>query len=235
MRLKQFLMPRAKKNRPTLDFENNLFSRGAKLIAGMDEVGRGCLAGPVSVGVAVISIDCVNPPENLADSKLLTHEQREELLPLVKTWVKDFAVGHASNDEIDEIGLTRALRRAGRRALVQLETKPDHLILDGKHNWLMPEKETQNMFEQEFDDGPLSVDLKIITQVKADLTCASVAAASIVAKTTRDQMMAELSKEFPNYFWAENKGYAAPEHLEAIKSFGATKYHRVSWKTFQTD
>jgi ribonuclease HII len=226
-------MPRAKKNRPTLDFENNLFSRGAKLIAGMDEVGRGCLAGPVSVGVAVINIDCINPPENLADSKLLTHEQREELLPLVKTWVKDFAVGHASNEEIDEIGLTRALRRAGRRALVQLVTKPDHLILDGKHNWLMPEKETQNMFEQEFDDGPLSVDLKIITQVKADLTCASVAAASIVAKTTRDQMMAELSKEFPNYFWAENKGYAAPEHLEAIKSFGATKYHRVSWKTFQ--
>jgi ribonuclease HII len=233
MRLKQFLMPRTKKNRPTLDFENNLFSRGAKLIAGMDEVGRGCLAGPVSVGVAVINIDCVNPPENLADSKLLTHEQREELLPLVKTWVKDFAVGHASNEEIDEIGLTRALRRAGRRALVQLVTKPDHLILDGKHNWLMPEKETQNMFEQEFDDGPLSVDLKIITQVKADLTCASVAAASIVAKTTRDQMMSELSKEFPNYFWAENKGYAAPEHLEAIKSFGATKYHRVSWKTFQ--
>ena len=233
MRLKQFLMPRAKKNRPTLDFENNLFSRGAKLIAGMDEVGRGCLAGPVSVGVAVISIENINPPENLADSKLLTHEQREELLPLVKTWVKDYAVGHASNNEIDEIGLTRALRRAGRRALVQLVTKPDHLILDGKHNWLMPEKETQNMFEQEFDDGPLSVDLKIITQIKADLTCASVAAASIVAKTTRDQMMAELSKEFPNYFWAENKGYAAPEHLEAIKSFGATKYHRVSWKTFQ--
>lgn len=228
-------MPRAKKNRPTLDFESNLFSRGAKLIAGMDEVGRGCLAGPVSVGVAVISIENVNPPENLADSKLLTHEQREELLPLVKTWVKDFAVGHASNNEIDEIGLTRALRRAGRRALVQLETKPDHLILDGKHNWLMPEKETQNMFEQEFDDGPISVDLKIITQVKADLTCASVAAASIVAKTTRDQLMAKLSEEFPNYFWAENKGYAAPEHLEAIKSFGATKYHRVSWKTFQHD
>jgi len=226
-------MPRTKKNRPTLDFENNLFTRGAKLIAGMDEVGRGCLAGPVSVGVAVISIDCVNPPENLADSKLLTHEQREELLPLVKSWVKDFAVGHASNDEIDEIGLTRALRRAGRRALAKLETKPDHLILDGKHNWLMPEKDTQNMFEQEFDDGPLSADLKIIAQVKADLTCASVAAASIVAKTTRDQMMTELSKEFPNYFWAENKGYAAPEHLEAIKSFGATKYHRVSWKTFQ--
>ena len=233
MRLKQFLMPRTKKNRPTLDFENNLFSRGAKLIAGMDEVGRGCLAGPVSVGVAVINIECVNPPENLADSKLLTHEQREELLPLVKTWVKDFAVGHASNDEIDQIGLTRALRRAGRRALAQLETKPDHLILDGKHNWLLPEKEIQNMFEQEFDDGALNADLKIITQIKADLTCASVAAASIVAKTTRDQMMSELSKEFPNYFWADNKGYAAPEHLEAIKTLGATKYHRVSWKTFQ--
>jgi ribonuclease HII len=232
---KQFLMPKAKKNRPTLDFENNLFTRGAKLVAGMDEVGRGCLAGPVSVGVAVINIDCVNPPENLADSKLLTHEQREELLPLVKSWVIDSFVGHATNREIDEIGLTRALRRAGRRALAGLATKPDHLILDGKHNWLMPEKETQNMFEEEFDDGPLSADLEIITQIKADMTCASVAAASIVAKTTRDQLMTELSKEFPNYFWADNKGYAAPEHLEAIKSFGPTKYHRVSWKTFQTD
>ena len=226
-------MPRAKKNRPTLDFESKLFERGAQLVAGMDEVGRGCLAGPVSVGVAVINIDCINPPENLADSKLLTHDQREELLPLVKTWVVDSAVGHASNDEIDEIGLTRALRRAGRRALAQLKTKPDHLILDGKHNWLMPEKENQNMFEAEFDDGALSADLKIITQIKADMTCASVAAASIVAKTTRDQMMTELSKEFPNYSWSENKGYAAPEHLAAIKELGATKYHRVSWKTFQ--
>lgn len=226
-------MPRAKKNQPNLDFETKLFERGAKLIAGMDEVGRGCLAGPVSVGVAVINIECVNPPENLADSKLLTHEQREELLPLVKTWVKDFSVGHATNAEIDEIGLTRALRRAGRRALTQLATKPDYLILDGKHNWLMPEKENQNMFAEEFDDGAISAELKIFTQIKADLTCASVAAASIVAKTTRDQMMAELSKEFPNYLWAENKGYAAPEHLEAIKNHGATKYHRVSWKTFQ--
>ena len=226
-------MPRAKKNQPNLDFETKLFERGAKLIAGMDEVGRGCLAGPVSVGVAVINIECVNPPENLADSKLLTHEQREELLPLVKTWVKDFSVGHATNAEIDEIGLTRALRRAGRRALTQLATKPDYLILDGKHNWLMPEKENQNMFAAEFDDGAISAELKIFTQIKADLTCASVAAASIVAKTTRDQMMAELSKEFPNYLWAENKGYAAPEHLEAIKNHGATKYHRVSWKTFQ--
>ncbi|MDA3026375.1 MAG: ribonuclease HII [Actinomycetota bacterium] len=226
-------MPRAKKNRPNLDFETKLFERGAKLIAGMDEVGRGCLAGPVSVGVAVISIEWVNPPENLADSKLLTHQQREELLPLVKTWVKDFAVGHATNAEIDEIGLTRALRRAGRRALTQLATKPDYLILDGKHNWLMPEKETQNMFAEEIDDGAMSAELKIFTQIKADFTCASVAAASIVAKTTRDQMMIELSKEFPNYLWAENKGYAAPEHLEAIKNHGATKYHRVSWKTFQ--
>jgi ribonuclease HII len=204
-------MPRAKKNQPNLDFETKLFERGAKLIAGMDEVGRGCLAGPVSVGVAVINIECVNPPENLADSKLLTHEQREELLPLVKTWVKDFSVGHATNAEIDEIGLTRALRRAGRRALTQLATKPDYLILDGKHNWLMPEKENQNMFAEEFDDGAISAELKIFTQIKADLTCASVAAASIVAKTTRDQMMAELSKEFPKYLWAENKGYAAPE------------------------
>ena len=226
-------MPRTKKNRPTLDFESKLFERGAQLVAGMDEVGRGCLAGPVSVGVAVINKECLNPPENLADSKLLTHDQREELLPLVKNWVIEAAVGHATNDEIDEIGLTRALRRAGRRALAQLDTKPDYLILDGKHNWLLPEKETQNMFEEEFDDGALSADLKIITQIKADMTCASVAAASIVAKTTRDQMMTEISKEFPNYFWADNKGYPAPEHLEAIKSFGPTKFHRVSWKTFQ--
>ena len=227
-------MPKTKKNRPTLDFENTLFSRGAKLVAGMDEVGRGCLAGPVSVGVAVINVECINPPENLADSKLLTHEQRQEVLPLVKSWVVDSFVGHATNAEIDEIGLTRALRRAGRRALAGLTTKPDHLILDGKHNWLMPEKETQNMFEEEFNDGALAADLKIITQIKADMNCASVAAASIVAKTTRDQIMMQLSEEFPLYYWAENKGYAAPEHLDAIKLHGPTKYHRISWKTFQT-
>lgn len=228
-------MPRVKKNRPTLDFENNLFSRGAKLVAGMDEVGRGCLAGPVSVGVVVINIDCSAPPENLADSKLLTHEEREVLLPLVKSWVIDSFVGHATNEEIDQVGLTRALRRAGRRALAGLTSKPDHLILDGKHNWLLPEKENMDLFNNQIDDGPLAADLKIITQIKADMTCASVAAASIVAKTNRDQIMTKLNEEFPLYFWADNKGYAAPEHLEAIKKNGATKFHRVSWKTFQTE
>jgi ribonuclease HII len=231
-------MPKTKSNKPNLDSENKLFQKGAVLVAGMDEVGRGCLAGPVSVGVAVINLECTTnskmPPINLADSKLLSPEQRDLLLPEVLSWVVDSFVGHASNDEIDEIGLTRALRRAGRRALQGLKVKPDQLILDGKHNWLMPSKAQQDLFAEEIDDGPISAQLEINTQIKADLTCASVAAASIVAKTNRDNLMTDLSKEFPDYVWHENKGYAAPEHLAAIKKFGATKYHRISWKTFQT-
>ena len=229
-------MPKAKKNKTNLDLEKNLFSKGANLVAGMDEVGRGCLAGPVYVGITVLNKELALDellPEGLTDSKELTKDQRETLLPQVKSWVLEHSIGQASSSEIDEIGLTRALRRAGRRALNSLKNKPDYLILDGKHNWLMPEKETLDIFEEVVDDGPISANLKIINLIKADLICSSVAAASIVAKVARDQVMDDLSKEFPDYSWHENKGYAAAEHLLAIKRFGPTKYHRISWKTFQ--
>ena len=229
-------MPKAKKNKTNLDLEKNLFSKGANLVAGMDEVGRGSLAGPVYVGITVLNKELALDellPEGLTDSKELTKDQRETLLPQVKSWVLEHSIGQASNSEIDEIGLTRALRRAGRRALNSLKNKPDYLILDGKHNWLMPEKETLDIFEEVVDDGPISANLKIINLIKADLICSSVAAASIVAKVARDQVMDDLSKEFPDYSWHENKGYAAAEHLLAIKRFGPTKYHRISWKTFQ--
>ena len=229
-------MPKAKKNKTNLDLEKNLFSKGANLVAGMDEVGRGCLAGPVYVGITVLNKELALDellPEGLTDSKELTKDQRETLLPQVKSWVLEHSIGQASNSEIDEIGLTRALRRAGRRALNSLKNKPDYLILDGKHNWLMPEKETLDIFEEVVDDGPISANLKIINLIKADLICSSVAAASIVAKVARDQVMDDLSKEFPDYSWHENKGYAAAEHLLAIKKYGPTKYHRISWKTFQ--
>ena len=229
-------MPRTKKNKTNLNLEKTLFSKGAKLVAGMDEVGRGCLAGPVYVGITVLNKELALDellPEGLTDSKELTKDQRETLLPQVKSWVLEHSIGQASNSEIDEIGLTRALRRAGRRALNSLVNKPDYLILDGKHNWLMPEKETLDIFNEEVDDGPISANMKIINLIKADLICSSVAAASIVAKVARDQVMNELNEEFPDYLWNENKGYAAPEHLLAIKKYGPSKYHRISWKTFQ--
>ena len=229
-------MPQSKKNKTNLNLEKTLFSKGAKLVAGMDEVGRGCLAGPVYVGITVLNQDLANDdlvPTGLTDSKELTKIERDEILPKVKSWVLEHSVGKASNSEIDEIGLTRALRRAGRRALNALENKPDYLILDGKHNWLMPEKESLDIFDEVVDDGPISASLKIVNLIKADLICSSVAAASIVAKVARDQVMNELSEEFPEYLWHENKGYAAPDHLLAIKKYGPTKYHRISWKTFQ--
>ena len=229
-------MPQSKKNKTNLNLEKTLFSKGAKLVAGMDEVGRGCLAGPVYVGITVLNQDLANDdlvPTGLTDSKELTKIERDEILPKVKSWVLEHSVGQASNSEIDEIGLTRALRRAGRRALNALENKPDYLILDGKHNWLMPEKESLDIFDEVVDDGPISASLKIVNLIKADLICSSVAAASIVAKVARDQAMNELSEEFPEYLWHENKGYAAPDHLLAIKKYGPTKYHRISWKTFQ--
>ena len=162
-------MPRTKKNKTNLNLEKTLFSKGAKLVAGMDEVGRGSLAGPVYVGITVLNQDLADDdlsPAGLTDSKELTKSEREDLLPKVKNWVLEHSVGQASNSEIDEIGLTRALRRAGRRALNSLVNKPDYLILDGKHNWLMPEKETLDIFNEEVDDGPISANMKIINLKK---------------------------------------------------------------------
>ena len=193
-----------------------------------DEVGRGALSGPVSIGMVVVTLETNTAPTGVRDSKLLSEKQRNELVPKIQSWAAAWAVGHASNDEIDDLGIVPAMRLAGQRALLTLTDlghAPDAVLLDGHHDYLSnPDQGT--LFGG--GDGVAEVPL-VTTKIKADLDCAGVAAASILAKTTRDALMVELAQDLPAYGWAENKGYASPQHLDALKSLGACHLHRRSW------
>lgn len=194
----------------------------------MDEVGRGALAGPVSVGVVVIDDVCRSAPVGVKDSKLLSHQVREQLVPKIQGWATAYAVGHASPDEIDRYGIMVALRFAGTRALAALPVLPDLVILDGNYDWLTdPERVGLLGLLDEGDDPAPSV--PVMTMVKADMTCSSVAAASVLAKVERDAMMVALAAEVPHYAWELNKGYSAPEHFAALESRGPSVHHRRSW------
>lgn len=215
-------------NSPTLEFEFELLRGGAGLIAGIDEVGRGALAGPVSVGVAVID-GAVGPiPTGLADSKLIPAKKREALVPLLSDWVVAYGVGHAAAPEIDEVGIVAALRRAAIRALAQLPVTPDIVILDGSHDWL---SRSDDLFAP--DDG--IVVPRVHMRVKADRDCAVVAAASVLAKVQRDALMRELDTKHPGYGVAGNKGYGSDAHRAAIMTLGATDMHRRSWNLTHSD
>ncbi len=215
---------------PTLDYERRFRSSGARLLAGIDEVGRGALAGPVSVGIAVIDLDQQTLLDDVRDSKLLKVEDRERLEPLVRGWCVASAVGHATAGEIDQLGIIGALRLAGNRAWLAVlagGVTPDVVLLDGSHNWLSPD--TQPSL---FDDGPAEpgCDAPVHTLVKADMQCLSVAAASILAKVERDGQMRELHTEYPAFGWDVNKGYGTAAHKNALRAAGPTPYHRVSWQ-----
>lgn len=212
--------------RPSLRIERALQRDGASLLAGMDEVGRGALAGPVSVGVVLIDASSRSAPTGVKDSKLLSGPRRKELVPRIRRWCRSHGVGHASAAEIDEIGIMAALRLAGLRALAQLDTVPDLIILDGNHDWLTAPEDV-GLFAMT-GDGPTTP--PVTTMIKADLKCSSVAAASVLAKVTRDDLMVELGGEHPAYNWGENKGYSAPDHLEALRVHGPCVLHRRSWR-----
>lgn len=226
---------------PHLRHERALLRAGARLVAGMDEVGRGSLAGPVSVGVVVVDARTRSAPAGVADSKLLTPAAREALLPALGRWGLARAVGHASADEIDAVGIMAALRLAGRRALAAAERivgPVDAVLLDGNHDWLSapatlfePAEPLAGPFVEAPAapfDGPLVP--RVHLRIKADRTCASVAAASVLAKCERDALMVALSDEHPAYRWAENKGYASPEHLAALRELGPCRLHRRTWR-----
>ncbi|TDE88307.1 ribonuclease HII [Occultella glacieicola] len=189
----------------------------------MDEVGRGALAGPVSVGVVVVDADTGRSPAGLRDSKLLRPALREGLCAPIRRWSVASAVGHADPVEIDRIGIIAALRLAGTRALAAIAgdgIEVDVVILDGNHDWLTA---PADLFTPAAPTPPVT------TRIKADLTCSVVAAASVLAKCERDAMMRELHLEFPTYAWHDNKGYSAPEHLAALGSCGPSVLHRRSW------
>lgn len=192
------------------EIEQEIAARGAVRIAGVDEVGRGSWAGPVVVCAAVARPGFPEPPAGLTDSKRLTVRRREALAEVLPGWVEAHAIGAASHEEIDALGMTAALRLAATRALGQLPVRPDVVLLDGKHDYI---------------GRPWTVR----TAIKADLRSASVAAASVIAKVHRDRLMAELGERFPDFAFGDNAGYPAPVHLKALAELGPTPYHRLSW------
>lgn len=224
--------------RPDRDLELALLA-DHELVGGLDEVGRGALAGPVSVGLAVVSRSTADSfPPGLADSKQLSPSRRRALVGPCRGWLADHAVAHASPTEIDALGIVGALRLAGRRALAEVASRgraPDIVILDGASDWLSaPEPDPTAASDERAQaastgrpDAAASTP-PVRTEVKADARCAVVAAASVLAKVERDALMAALPD--PGYDWAANKGYAAPAHVQALRALGACEQHRLSWR-----
>ena len=200
------------------------------------EVGRGALAGPVTIGVVVVTAAVGRVPTGLRDSKLLTPAARDALVRPVRRWVADWAVGHASPTEIDTYGIIAALRMAGQRALAGLSGPVDAVLLDGSHDYLstpslLPAADDDHppLFEVQVEVPPCA-EPPVHVRVKADLTCAAVAGASVLAKTERDRLLVELSAGYPQYNFAVNKGYGTPEHLAALRAHGPSVVHRRSWR-----
>lgn len=209
-----------------LDHESGLWADGARIVAGIDEVGRGALAGPVSVGVCALTPRS-HWPHGLADSKALTAARREALAPAVRDWAHGVAVGHAAPGEIDAIGIVAALRLAAMRALGDLAQRgivADAILLDGTHDWLT--SPAADLFDE--PDAPAAPPVTMV--VKGDGRCASIAGAAIVAKVDRDDLMRTLHTQHPQYGWDGNKGYGAAAHLEALAAHGPSPLHRLSWK-----
>ena len=179
-----------------------------KIEAGCDEAGRGCLAGPVFAAVVILPEGFSN--ELLNDSKKLTEAQRYKLREVIEREAAAWAVGIVTAEEIDEINILRASILAMKRAVEQLKITPEHLLIDG--NRFTPYK-----------------NIPYTTVVKGDATYMSIAAASILAKTYRDDYMQKIAEEYPAYDWKNNKGYPTAKHRAAIKAHGATPHHRMTF------
>ncbi len=199
------LRPSLKRHAPGLVVERGLRQTGIDIIVGMDEVGRGSWAGPLSVGAAIVPLD--RRVYKIRDSKRLTEDERESLFERIANWCLAWSVGHASAAECDELGMSEAQRMAARRAIDGLGIEPDHVLLDGK--W-------------DFVGGATRI-------VRGDRSSLSIAAASILAKVTRDRIMRDLAEHHPGYNFEANKGYPCPTHKAALQAWGPTAIHRRSW------
>lgn len=205
---------------PTLTLEHTVLREHAFVLS-LDEVGRGALAGPVAVGAALLDADTAGRaiPEGLRDSKLVTERRRPDLAARAAEWVPASAVGWATAAEVDEVGIMRALGLAASRAIeavcAQVADAASALVLlDGNHDYVSavhPEP------------------LRVRAIVKGDRDCASISAASVIAKVARDAHMCALHEEYGVYEWERNKGYASAAHREAIRALGLSPYHRASW------
>jgi ribonuclease HII len=192
---------------PSLRVERALWAAGHEVVVGVDEVGRGAWAGPISVGAAVLPQD--KRVYKVRDSKMLTERQRELLFDRVASWCVAWAVGPATQVECDTMGMSLAQKLAAKRAITGLGLTPDKVLIDG--NWdFVGTGNTQRL-------------------IKGDARCLSIAAASVLAKVTRDRMMREEAPNFPGYDFDLNKGYPCPRHKMALKAWGPTSIHRRTW------
>ncbi len=188
------------------EFENELYESGIKYIAGIDEVGRGPLVGPVVTAAVILPRDFYD--ERINDSKKLTEKKRELLYDVIMENAVSVGIGISSEDVIDEINILEATKKAMIEAVNNLSVKPEHLLIDAVK---------------------LNIDIPQTSIIKGDAKSESIAAASIIAKVTRDRMMVELDKKHPEYDFKHNKGYGTKKHIEAIEKYGILKEHR---KTF---
>lgn len=188
-------------------FNDIMLEDSADLIAGVDEAGRGPLAGPV-VAAAVI-LDPMRPIAGLKDSKQLTEETREQLAPIIKERALDWSVAHATVEEIDELNILQATMLAMKRAVAGLTVRPNLVLVDGNR---VPH-----------------LDIAVNAVVGGDETVAAISAASIIAKTTRDHWLMDLDRQYPEYGFAKHKGYGTAEHMAAIEKYGPLPVHRKSF------
>ena len=185
------------------------FYKANLIEAGCDEAGRGCLAGPVFAAAVILPSGFDS--ELLNDSKMLTEKQRLQLREIIEKEAVAWAVEAVSNEEIDEVNILNASFLAMNRAVQQLKSKPEHLLIDG--NRFRPQTK-----------------IPFTCMIKGDARFFSIAAASVLAKTYRDDFMTKIHNEFPSYDWKQNKGYPTKKHRDAIRNFGITKYHRKTFK-----
>lgn len=204
---------------PSLSFEQTL---NARYVIGIDEVGRGCIAGVVAVGAVLIDLENISQwPEKLQDSKLLTPKSRTAIFDEVSNWALSWSVGLASVEEIERVGIISSLGLAASRALLEIANGnaksltefPTVILLDGNQDYL----------------GTKSMGFRVQTKIKADQDCVSVAAASVLAKVTRDNLMVEISEIYPQYALDSNKGYASADHIKGLREHGPSPIHRLSW------
>ncbi len=196
-----------KASAPSLAVERRLWAEGHDVVVGIDEVGRGAWAGPLTLGAAVVPKD--RRVNKIRDSKMLTETEREAMFDRIATWCVAWSVGHASEEECDELGMSEAQRLAARRALDALGLPADRVLLDG--NWDFVGEGTSELL------------------VKGDAHCLSIAAASILAKVTRDRIMRAEAEHRPYWNFELNKGYPCPRHKVALQGMGPSAIHRRSW------
>ena len=199
------------------------------LETGTDEAGRGCLAGPVTAAAVILPSDFHN--ELLNDSKQLSEKAREKLRPIIEQQCISFAVTHLEPLIIDEINILNASIKAMQESVLKLHPRPKSIIVDGNSPFI-PKGGIKNRGGKIFTDAEIEIlnSIPNASIIKGDSKFMSIAAASVLAKTYRDEYMNRIHEEFPMYNWKQNKGYPTKEHREAIRKFGTTKYHRMTFR-----